>query len=674
MHSVETAWWDETKGDDAARKAQHVGDELVSRHAADQAWHTKFCIAFYDATQRPGGLFYRHRGSLGSFDGASQYNVIQSVVDTFTSHVIRNRVRLMFLTERGNRTERERARGMTQATEAAFDEAGLYGEEGTQVCRDGCRDGTGCIKVTPDYENSRVLLERCLRDEIFVDERDARLGKPRQMMHRQRIDRAVLLARFPKHAEAIRDADPMEYDTDGSDDLITVALKSATVAEQIEVREFWHLPSGRVDATKKESWGIRDKGSGRKPAPGHDGRHMIVIQSGTGPLERPVVLLDEPWPLPRFPIAFFTVKPRAIGLDGRGFVETLRHVQLQINKMLRRVDGIMQLHSVMTLYLNRAANVNPQQVATNDWSRILMGDMPANQAITHISPQSVPGDYIQQIDRLISWSFQMVGLSELTVHAERPKSMQSGAAVRTLLDTESIRHTDVFRAWEHFHQQLGKVVVDVFRLLAWNDSNFEVMWGSSKDLRVIKWKDTDLEDTKWKMGVWPTNLLPSTPGAKLEKVLELYREQAITREQLALLLDYPDMGAIASALSSGLRNIERRLEHAVRGDLPYEEYMPHGRLPLGLAHTTALQELNELEADEAEPEIVERVQQWLEDVEELMREAQPAAPPGAMAGGAPGAGAAPPPTQPGAPPLTMGGKSITRAGSEQVAPPTGAAA
>lgn len=648
---TDTLWWTEQDSDEAGHKALEAARELVQLHAADQTWHTQACIAFYDATSRPGAVLSRIR----SYDGASQYNVVQSVVDTFTSHVIRNRVRLLFLTEAGNRTERVRAQGMTQACEAAFDEAGLYGEEGTQVCRDGCRDGTGVVKVTPDYANHRVLIERVLREELFVDERDARYAKPRSMVHRQRIDKAVLKARFPEYEDDIDRAKPLEEQP--AFDSLPLRFTPDAVAEQLEVFELWHLPSGRVDADKPESWGI-SKGPGRKKKCDHDGRHMILIGGGTDGAQ-PIVLRDEPWPLARFPFAFFRVKPRAIGFDGRGFVETLRHVQVQINKMLRRVDGMMQLHGKLTLYVNRAANINPSRL-TNDWSQILEGDGPAQSAINHLTPASVPADYINQIDKLIAWSFQMVGLSELTVHAERPKSLQSGAAVRTLLDTEAIRHTDVFRAWEDFHRQLGRVTIDSFRLLAWKDPGFSVFWGSSEDLRKIKWKDVDLEDTRWKLTIWPTNLLPSTPGAKLEKVLELYRVEAIDREQLFALLDYPDIKAIASDITSGLRNVERRLEHAEQGGEAYENYMPHGFLPLGLAHKLALQRLNDLEAESADVEAIDRVQRWLEDVQSLMQKAP--------TGGAPGA-AQPPPTVPGAPPLTTGGKNLTKAPSEQVAPP-----
>ena len=660
-------WWDhQLPPDERARKALDAAKTLVKRHAADQTWHTQACIAFYDASVRPGSILSRWR----SHDGASQYNVIQSVVDTFTSHVIRNRVRLLFLTEAGNRKERIRAQGMTQACEAAFDEAGLYGEEGTQICRDGCRDGTGVVKVTPDYENSRILIERCLREELFVDERDARLGHPRQLMHRHRVDKAVLMARYPQHADAIREAKATE--PEDITEHLSLITNDQSVAEQLAVYEMWHLPSGRTDATTRTAWGLPEKesdekkrGRPKKIDPGHDGRHVIVLEGGSSGSDQ-IVLLDEPYPIAQFPFAFFRVKPRAVGFDGRGFVETLRHVQVQINRMLRRVDGMMQLHGKLTLYVNRAANINPARL-TNDWSQILEGDGPAQQAITHIAPASVPGDYINQIDKLIAWSFQMVGLSELSVHAERPKSMQSGAAVRTLLDTESIRHTDVFRAWEDFHRQLGRVVVNTFRLMAWKDPNFEVMWGDSKDLKRIKWKEVDLDDTRWKLTIWPTNLLPSTPSAKLEKVLEMYREQALSREEMMTLLDYPDLKAVTGEEAAGLANVERCLQRLEDGEGSYEESMPHAYMPLGMAHKLALRRYNSLEAEGADADTLERILTFLEDVQALMADAKPQPQP---SGAAPEpAAAAPPPTTPGAAPLTTGGKVATQAPSQQVAAP-----
>lgn len=604
------AWWlPSLDSEEAGCRAGNAAQRLIDRYGADQVWHTQACIAFYDASERPGTAL---SGYWRTHEGASSHNVIQSVIDTFVSHTIRSRVRLMFLTQKGNREERKKAQGMTQVCEAAFDAAGLYGEEGTQVCRDGCRDGMGVVKVTPDYENSELLIERCLREELFVDRQDARLGKPRQLIHRIRMDRAVAMARWPEMAEEIERAPSVTPLSDGTN--IDEWVLDGSIMEQVEIWELWHLPSSKVDSSKRESW---ERGSGD---PSHDGRHMILLANAGE--SSPTVLMDEPWPLPRFPFAFFRVKPRAKGFDGRGFVETLRHLQTRINRKIRRLEGIEKIHGTLKLYLNRQANVRTARIATNDWTDIVEGDGPAHNAVQHLSPPSLPADYLAT-DGDVQQAWQMSGLNELAVFAERPKSMQSGEAVRSLRDSQSVRHTDIWRAWESFFKELGFVTVDALRLLAWNDPDFAMMWDDAKELRVIKWRDVDLQDMKWKLQIWPTSLLPSEPAAKLERAMEMYREKAITREQLMLLLDYPDIKAISGGTTAALRNIEVRLDHAEKGDVPSEQYMPHGFMALNLAMQMGLERLNDLEAEEADPEVIDRVQRFLEDVQAEMKKAQP---------------------------------------------------
>lgn len=635
-------WYSLSDRDECAQECLATARRLYEQHRADQCWHTDVCEAFYDGVARSShGLVGALFSGLQTSDAASQYNVIASVVDTFTSHVVKNRIKLFALTSRGEYEDRKRAEGISRALEAMLDAAGIYGQEGTQVAKDGCLTGDGVCKVTPDYANHRVLIERCLAEELYVDDQEARLGRPTQLVHVQRIDRAVLRERFPDHAEAIDRAIPAGYE-----DLRTP--QQGQVADQVLVYEAWHLPSTRVDASDQASWGL---GEAR---PAHDGRHVIFLAATEA--ETSIPILDEPWPLAYFPFAWFRPKTRPRGFRGRGFVEVLRHVQLQINKMLRRVDGIMQLHSIMTLYVNRNAGINIARLKGNDWSRIVEGDGPGQSAIQHIAPQAVSGDYIQQIERLIQWGFQQVGLSELSVTAQKPAGIEAGVALRTLLDTESIRHTDVFRAWESFHLELGRAVVDAFRLLAWHDPDFEVMWAGDRDLERIKWRDVDLDESKWRLRIWPTNLLPETPSAKLEKALELYKEGAFTREDMLSALQFPDVEAILGDKSAAQRNVERKLDGLVdRGYLA--EYAPHGLLDLALAIRLGLQRFNSLEADGAPVETLEAVQRWVEDAIAEQTKVTPSAAQG-QAAPAPlpntaGPLAPPPPAPPvpGAPPL-----------------------
>lgn len=618
-------WWSESSAEDRATAAANEATRLRDQYHSHQQWHAAACLRFYDCSARSSLL------SLAVpvlTEGASSYNVIQAVVDTFTSHVVKERIRPMFLTRRGSWKERRDAKAMGLAVESVLSESGLYGDEGTLVARDGCTVGTGVVKWVPDYANHRLLLERCLREELLIDPRDARLGHPRQMCHLQRIDRGVLAARFPDLEDEIDTAPSAPHDAteDGG------AIGQPIVADQVEVAELWHLPSGYVDAAKDEAWGKKAK---------HDGRHVIVI-TGSGDGTAPTVLLDEPWPLECFPFAFFRPKRRSTGFDGRGFVEALKDAQLQINRMLRRVDGIMNLHSTLKVYINRQANIR-SGTYTNDWSEIIEGDGPAEQAIRHIAPQSVSGDYIAQIERLISWCYQVVGLSELSVAAEKPKGIESGVGLRTLLDTESIRHTDVFRAWESFFLELSKGVVEGLRLLARNDPDFTLVWGDDRELREVKWSMVDLENARWRLRTWPINLLPSTPSAKMERVLELYKEQAISREQMLSLLDYPDLEAMAGDATAAERNIERMLI-ALEDDEDPTTYTPHGFLLLDLAESMGAERYNALEADGADPDVLVRLQRWLDGVREVKARIAPPPQTTGPAGAPPGA-----PPQPGAP-------------------------
>jgi hypothetical protein len=642
----EKPWFDpELDQEDAALCAYTTANKMVQRHGENQSFHTQACSAFYDGISRGTNTSIGSFLGLASAEAASQYNVIASVVDTFTSHIVKNRVKLFALTSAGRHDERQRAEGISRALEAVIDAAGLYGAEGTQVAKDGCLTGDGVVKVTPDYENHTVKVERCLADEFFVDDSEARLGHPAQLLHVQRIDRALLRSMYPKCVELIDRAPPAKYD-----EILYDSPASGSVADKVLVYEMWHLPSGYVDANKKSEWGLVE---GEKPT--HDGRHVIFLAAPEDSSAHGASLRDEPWPLQRFPVPWFRPKTRTVGFRGRGFVEILRHVQLQINKMLRRVDGIMQLHSIMTLYLNRQANINPAKLRNNDWARMIEGDGPAVNALTHISPQAVSGDYIQQIERLIQWAFQQVGLSELSVAASKPEGIEAGVALRTLLDTESIRHTDVFRAWEDFFQQLGGAIVDCLRLLAWHDPDFKLIWSGDKDLAEIRWREVDLEDSKWRLRIWPTNLLPQTPSARLEKALELFEKGAITQTDMLSLLEFPDIEAMLGDRGAALRNIERKLDRLVRDGYDNNpELAPHGLMDLALAIRQGLARFNALEADGAELDRLDDVRRWVEDCIAEQKKIAPA-PPAGPAAPLPNTAGAPPmlPPQPGgAPPPT----------------------
>ena len=116
------------------------------------------------------------------FLGGTNENVIQSVIDTATSMIAKNRPKATFVTDDGDFTEQRKAMKLDKYVFAEFLASGVY-KECPRAFRDACIFGTGVVKVLG--EDGRLKVERVIPDEIIVDEREALSSAPRQM-HRSR--------------------------------------------------------------------------------------------------------------------------------------------------------------------------------------------------------------------------------------------------------------------------------------------------------------------------------------------------------------------------------------------------------------------------------------------------------------------------------------------------------
>jgi len=532
---------------------------------------------------------------------------------------------------------------MQRAVEAGFDQCGMYGEEGMNICRDGNLFDAGCMKFCVDYANNRMIGERIFAHELLVPEREARLGRPRQIGHRMLVPRDSLINFFSGEGdedarEAVRTAPP------AAPDLIAGDLTEAgTVSDMVEAFEWWHLPSGRVDLKSKASFGMNEDGEFDPDLdPGHDGRHIICIDSMAGG----VVLSDEPWPFDHFPIAQFKPQKNPEGYWSRGIPETLAGAQLAITRMNIRVDGIMNLHAVPHLIVDRRAKLNKSKF-TNAWGDMIESSISPSSAVYCFNPNSVPAEFLNQIDKLIAWAEKQVGISELSISAQKPAGIEHAPALQHLADTESIRHTPSFRAWEEYHLDAAKIMVSGMRMLAERNKDFEVIFGDAKELKRIKWKEVDLGAEKYHLKIWPTNLLPQTPAAKTSRIMDYVQAGLLTVGEGRALMEFPDIEAVTGDANAESANIYHKLDAAQRGDMAAAT--PHAYLNLPLAMSLAKQRINKLEADGVAEETWDRLIEFWEqcnkmDLQSKNQQAQAAQGQLPPPGGEPGpAGAQPPP-------------------------------
>lgn len=616
-------WWLIDDDDERQQQAWAKAIELHSDQGTKRHQKALDCLALYDGEDINGLRLV--------LEDCTAFNVVQQCVDTRANHVYRNKVRPMFLTEGGSYEDQQKAAGMQRLVEGEFYRVGIYGELGVDVCWDGEVWEAGGVKIYPDYDNQRVAFERVFPWEVLVDERDARKGSPTVLCHVHYVDRAVLKALYPDHDEDIDMC---------SNEGTAPSLEKETVSDQVMVVEWWHLPSTAVDRSDSAQWELTpsededDSEDGPNVAT-HDGRHIICVEKCT--------LFEEAWPHSYFPIAWYKPERKRTGYWSRSCPEALIGSQLALNRMAERFDQALHLYAVPRLYANRAARIDTNAVS-NELGVLIEGTGPASTAIQQINIQSMPTEFIQRYERIIQQAKEQRGISELSAAAKKPAGIESKVALQHLSDTEAIRHTAPFRAWERFHLDAAKMTVDAVRMLAKDSGDYEVAFADDDELVRIKWSEVDLEDDRFVMKVWPTNLLSQEPAAKLEQVLELSRNGIIDQQQMKLLLDMPDLKAAMSDSGAERKNIERKLDAAAKGDAARSTPTPY--MNLAMAQLLTQRRLNQLEADGAPEDVLDRLRQFREDVEELIQKAAPP-PAAAEMGSAPQM----PPPGPGGPPM-----------------------
>lgn len=630
------SWWLQETEDELHSTALAFADDLFSRQWAERR-----------ARANDGLFLYNPTGRLSLSGGTSDprtvtelippyFNLIQTVCDWFTSMIVRNKIRPYILTEAGDSQLQEQAKQAMLFTEGVMREAGIWDSLGMLRAQDGHLFEGGGIKWTADVENSRIVASRVRPWEVFVPEREGRLGNPRQWLHRQSIDRGILASMFEEGSEErvrIEAEEPLSYDADET--------ISGDRSDMVAVRELWHLPSGAVDLDNPLSFGLDDNGEPTDEDPGHDGKRVMMLKSG--------ILVSEPWPFPRTNISWYLPRRDPIGVWSRSIPETLAGAQLELLDIGDKIQQILRRHAVPHLIVWRQARLNLQKF-TNDTAAILESNVPPQQAVHYLVPQSVPSELLNREQQIIAWGKAQAGVTDMALTGEKPKGVDHAPGMEHLSETTIVRHTSAYQAFEHAHVEDAEIIIDVARFLKMKGANMSVVYGEDKRMQRVELHKLNLSRDKFHIKVFPSNFFPQLPQGRVamaEKLTSMgaWAGTPAANKLLKLVAgDAPDIDAEVSADSAEERNIEMRLAKLLKGATD-EEVMPHPYMNLDAAKATTRKWINMLEADGEEEKRVERIRDFWTLCDKVQKQTAPppqVMPVGGAPGPAPSAGGVPP--------------------------------
>lgn len=522
-------------------------------------------------------------------------NVVRNMCNAVQSKITKNRPRPWFQTSGATYKTQQRAQKLEQYANGVFYQQKVYRKTARSFL-DSVIFGTGVMKVLPGRKC--VEVERVFTPEVVVDNVEGMHGEPRNIYQYKYIDRGKLIKDYPALADELKDI-PSLYNTEDEE---IIASYDHYASDLVRVEEAYHTAS--------------EEGA-------NDG---LYVKTANG-----ITLEHAPWAHDWHPYLFMRWSESPLGHWGMGLAEELRGIQLEINRIVKNIQGAMVLLSNPYVLADRASNISRGHITDVPGSVIeYTGKPPSIYTAMVVHPE-----VYNHLKWLIDQAYGIAGISQLTAQSQSPKGFTSGRAQLVHSDQESERFANVTRVWEDLHMDLSRLALKVSRTV----SGIKVKSFGDNSYKEIDFKKdlSDIEDDDFVLQAKPTSMLGDTPEANIEMGERLTKAGLISEPSDVLQqIDHPDFKALVKRKTASRVLAGKLVQSMLDGGA---QQVPIEEMNLAVALSVAQEMYVEAKLEEYTDEALSKVRAFMQTCVRMQ-----------TATGGPAGAAAPQLGAPGAPP------------------------
>ncbi len=459
----------------------------------------------------------------------ARFNVLRSSIDTIQAKITQHEPAPSCHTYGGNAELTEKAQGLEKLVLGVMQKEQAH-KKGSQCFKESGLYGISYLKVY--NEGQDIKLKKVHPSRIIIDEGKCVNDPPTSMYHVEKKSKEYLKAMYPK----------FEAEIDMAEGNVIINSSGNITDHQVEVVEAWHLPVGK----KK-------------------GRRVICISNS-------ICICDEDYTAKSFPFVVGRWDDNVQGFYGLSLAEQLYSVQQSINEASDYINDCMRTNAAFWL-MPTTAGIKDGDFLNNETNRVVKYN--GQQAPQRIAPNAVNSQDLQILKQYIDWGYEISGVSQLSATSQQPKNFESGAAIRTYLDVETVRHSLSAKQWENWYVELFYRIIECAERVASEYPGWAVNYlDNDRVLNKVKWADVKLEDNQFQMRVYPVSALPQQPAARIERVLEFRKNQLITQEEFRQLSQMPDLEELQSLKGAPRGYLRKCFEFMLREDGEYIAPLP----------------------------------------------------------------------------------------------------
>lgn len=569
-----TPYW-ELDGDDCATAQRTTIDTIRQSQSQMRANDLRHLRMYRNMALSGMGISSFGRQSLNQ--APLSLNVARNMVNAVTSKIAKHRPKGTFQTFGAGYKTRKKARDVEQFAEGMLYKE-RFRESAPEIFKDiGCL-GTGFAKVCP-LGGGKICMERVFAPEITIDSAEGMHRKPNNWHQSKYVDKRWLAMqqRDNKLRQRILE---MQSEQAGLDEAEQEFFSFTADQDMVRLDESYHLSS---DSKEKD---------------GH------FVQSVNG-----VLLVKKPWQWDFAPYAVGRWSESSLGFWGMGLCEELVGIQVEINRLVRKIQTSFQLLANPYVLADRASNIARSSITDIPGSVILYnGREPRVYAPSTVSPE-----VFSHLDRLYQRAYELAGISQLSAQSQKPVGFESGRAILVFEDIESDRFSTVFREWENLHMR-------VIELGLWAADQEQAYWAPARkalSLSKVKFSDIGVDREDVMVQIMPTSILGDTPSGQIDELERLTSKGIIGGpEDMADQILDPDVKAILNRAAAPKRVVEKIVESMLEGG-EYQPPEPFMDFQLAMMTAQAMY-LEALEIGNSTPSELRNVRKFMNGIASLV--------------------------------------------------------
>lgn len=487
------------------------------RNARMYTWSPLLSLNELDATQSVG---YYHMGTYEGEQSTSsiQENVTASCIDTLVSKIASTKVRPFFNTIHGSFKDIKIAKQAQTFFDIKFDEENVN-KVISLAFKDACIYDTGVVYIDVD---DGYAIKKANPWQVFTDPAEVSYGELTKVVMEQK--------RYP----------------------VSLLKKQGLVAQNTSARY----------VTRCDYFDIGEH------------QHAIYIPE----LNRYV---SHDFKSEKIPFIFLHYLNPIVGNTSTSVVDLLYGVQMQIDAILKKISDAAELNPALTFFVPDGSQIKANQLDNRIGNVITYKPSPnmTGSPVTSATPAFIDPSYMALLQQLKQDAYEMIGISQLSATSQKPRGLDSGAALQTMEDIESDR----------FEIQLNQIVrayTDLTRLYIDLVPEDEDVLPEDNVREEITWADMKNASKQMNIQYSGANALSKDPETKLRQLTMLQQSGIVPRSRIATLMEVPDLEAGYSISNNALNATLAVIDDCINKDLydvPF--YIPTPMLMEEIANT-----------------------------------------------------------------------------------------